>query len=183
MHSNDGHPKWLPDELNKRLIDILVIPSIGMARHIDQLKKHYGIVADTKVSKQLIKRIKQDRKNYITQIENLVHCDVTHDPTQTVISKRTVEVVGHKVTKKQTQMSGASWGRSTGAIKKSGANKRSGSGKEHGECKGASTRTGYELTPIKQTENQYKKIKSGDTMLEQVKAIVEAYDQLIKEVQ
>ena len=80
-------------------------------------------------------------------------------------------------------MSGQSWGRSTGAIKKSGANKRSGGGKEHGECKGASTRTGYELTPIKQTENQYKKIKSGDTMTKQLESIVEAYDQLIKEVQ
>jgi len=166
-------------------VDILPLPRRIMARQLKRLLTHYGIdEAKPQASKQLIKRIKADQSRYIAQIEEAIESDVTHNATRITVAKREKRLTGHRYTKTQTSLSGRSHGRSTGPIKKSGANKRSGGGKEHGECMGASTRTGYKITPLYQVETtEYKKSRMGLTMNTQLKHIVEAYTALLELVE
>ena len=153
-----------------------------MTGQVKHLLKHYGIDEEKpKASKQLIKRIKADMNRYVAQIEEAIESDVVHNPRTDEISKRTVYYIGDKVIKGQSSLSGRSWGRSTGPVKKSGANKRSGGGREHGECLGASSRTSKKSVPMYQVEpTSYKTKKQGKTLNTQLNSIVEAYTTLLE---
>ena len=65
-----------------------------MVAHLNRLKEHYGVVADTKVSKQQLKRIKNDKKAYVAKIQEVINDKVTNDPTVDKERTREVEYVG-----------------------------------------------------------------------------------------
>lgn len=151
-----------------------------MARQLKRLLKHYGIdEAKPKASKQLIKRIENDMARYVAQAEQAIEERVTLDPRNIVVDKREKKHVGDRIIAGQSSLSGMSWGRSTGPVKKSGANKRSGGGKEHGECMGASSRRIVETIPVYQVEPTFKKVRTGNKLNTQLKNIVEAYTALL----
>ena len=120
-----------------------------MVAHLNRLKEHYGVVANTKVSKQQLKRIKNDKKAYVAKIKEAIDSDIINDPSSKVIAKKEVVFMGYKTLDHPS--------------------------KPHKKGK---------VVKIHQTKvKQYKTIKMGNTMTKQLEAIVEAYDQLIKEVQ
>ena len=67
-----------------------------MVAHLNRLKEHYGLVADTKVSKQLIKRIKKDKKAYVAKIQEAIDSDLINDPSAKVEAKREVKHTGFR---------------------------------------------------------------------------------------
>jgi len=152
-----------------------------MTRQVKHLMKHYGIdEAKPKASKQLIKRIKADMNRYVAQIEEAIESDIVHNPRTDEVNNRVRYYMGDKVIKGQSSLSGRSWGRSTGPVKKSGANKRSGGGREHGECLGASSRTSKKTVPMYQVEPTFKRKKQGKKLDTQLNDIVEAYTALLE---
>lgn len=150
-----------------------------MTQTVKQLMRAYGIDEKSlEVSPELLERIKADRQRYINALDDETIKNYTVDTKQT--TKETT-FIGTRYTKKQTNLSGRSLGRSSGPVKKSGANKRTGQGGEHGECLGASARTGWvgvdkftiKHTPVART---MKKKES------QISSIVALYDTLLEKV-
>tara|TARA_R100000742_G_C4241468_1_gene61094 strand:- start:66 stop:428 length:363 start_codon:yes stop_codon:yes gene_type:complete len=120
-----------------------------MVAHLNRLKEHYGVVANTKVSKQQLKRIKNDKKAYVAKIQEAIDSNIINDPSAKIEAKREVKQVGFRYIPHPSQ--------------------------PHKEGK---------TVKVYQTKvTQTKVIKMGNTMTKQLEAIVEAYDQLIKEVQ
>lgn len=67
-----------------------------MVAHLNRLKEHYGVVANTKVSKQQLKRIKNDKKAYVAKIQEAIDSDLINDPSTKVIAKKEVVFKGYK---------------------------------------------------------------------------------------
>lgn len=65
-----------------------------MVAHLNRLKEHYGVVADTKVSKQQLKRIKNDKKAYVAKIQEVIDDKITNDPTLDKVRSREVKHLG-----------------------------------------------------------------------------------------
>ena len=120
-----------------------------MVAHLNRLKEHYGVVANTKVSKQQLKRIKNDKKAYVAKIQEAIDSDLINDPSVRVEAKREVKHTGFRYIPHPSQ-----------------------------PHKKGNTVKVYETKVT-----QHKTVKMGNTMTKQLEAIVEAYDQLIKEIQ
>ena len=151
---------------------------MGMDGDTRNLLKHYGI--DEKkptASPQLLKRIIADIERYKAAFTY----NTIHNGTEATEITAVKESIGYKLVKGQSSLSGRSYGRSSGPVKKSGANKRSGGGREHGECLGASSRTNFkavEMHTVRHVETKHKVAKNGDKD-KQLKRILDGYIALL----